>query len=131
MHLPMRHPLIYEIDVTRRCVHVRYHFQPTFVEWEETMERILSDSAYVAGFGMLLDRRYVMHPADPEYMRRLVDFVENTGSRSGGARWALLVTDSGSFDVARMAEQLAPSERIRAFRELEKARAWVAMERGQ
>ncbi|MDR3406737.1 MAG: hypothetical protein P4L99_29900 [Chthoniobacter sp.] len=124
----MRRPLNYEFDVARRCVHVRYDAQPVFEEWEETMERIFSDPAYVPGFGMLLDRRYVMHPADPEYMRRLVAFVENNNTRSSGARWALLVTDTGSFDMAKMAEQLAPSERIRAFRELEKAREWIAME---
>ena len=126
----MKHSLIYEIDHARRYVHVTYRFQPDFAEWENTMDRILRDPDYVPGLGILLDRRYLMHPADAEYMRRLVDYVERSDSRSGGARWAILVTDDGSFRMGRMAEQLVSSERIRAFRELEKAREWAALPTG-
>ena len=124
----MKRPLIYAIDPARRCVHVTYHSQPVFTEWEHTMEQILNDPAYVPGFGVLLDRRYVMHPADPEYIQRMVAYMENNRARTAGARWAILVTDPGSFDMAKLAEQLAPSDRIRAFRELEKAWEWVTKE---
>jgi len=123
----MKHSLIYEIDHIRRYVHVTYRFQPDFAEWEHTMDRILGDPDYVLGFGILLDRRYLMYPADAEYMQRLAAYVRASDIPSGGARWAILVTDDGSFAMGRMAEQLVSSERIRAFRELEKAREWAAM----
>ncbi|MEP6672921.1 MAG: hypothetical protein ABJF10_27405 [Chthoniobacter sp.] len=124
----MKRPLIYTIDPARRSVHVTYRSQPLFAEWESTMEQIFSDPAYVPGFGLLLDRRYIMHPADGEYIRSMVAYMEKNDTRTNGARWAILVTDPGSFGMARMAEQLAPSDHIRAFRELEKAWEWVTKE---
>jgi len=124
-------PLSYEIDENRREVRVTYLNQPSFEEWARTMEAILSDHRYCAGFGFLMDRRNITNPASIAYMQRLVQFVGAHQSQSGAARWALVVSGVASFGMARMAEGLDESESIRAFREIESARSWLASTGGQ
>ena len=119
-------PLVYKINPVERHVHVKYQAQPTFDQWESTMQEILHDPQYHAGFGFLLDRSHIWSPASTGYIHRLVDFAENHVAQSGGARWALLVVDFGSLGMARMAELLSLSAEIRAFLKFEEAKAWLA-----
>ncbi|MEP6672742.1 MAG: hypothetical protein ABJF10_26495 [Chthoniobacter sp.] len=122
----MDSPLEYEIDLARRCVVVTYYHQPTFAEWVDTMEFIFDDPKYQPGLGMLMDRRFLLAPATTEYIHRMVSFVEESHSRTGRARWALLVADIGSYGMARVAEQLGGRHLIRSFRVWEGALAWLA-----
>jgi len=119
-------PLVYKINQAERHVHVKYGAQPTFDQWEFTMQEILHDPQYEAGFGFLLDRSHIWSPASTNHIHRLVDFIENHGAESGGARWALLVVDFGSLGMARMAELLSLSAEIRAFLNFDEAKAWLA-----
>ncbi len=127
----MASPLSYEIDEHRQEVRVTYLRQPSFEEWAATMEAILADRRYRPGFGFLMDRRKIEKPASTTYMQRLVQFVRAHRPQSGAARWALVVGDVASFGMARMAEGLDPSETIKAFREIESARNWLASSGGQ
>ena len=122
----MASSLTYEIDENLRQVRVTYLEQPSFEEWARTMKAILADDRYAPGFGFLMDRRSIEKPASTAYMQRLVQFVDLHRPQSGAARWALVVGDVASYGMARMAEGLDASETIRAFREIESARSWLA-----
>jgi len=122
----MGNPLAYEIDPRAGRVHVTYGTQPTFDQWAATMERIIGDPQYETGFGFLLDRSRVTRPASTDYIHRMVNFIESCADRNGDARWALLVVDLGSFGMARMAELLSLSGKIRAFFIMEEAKTWLA-----
>jgi hypothetical protein len=122
----MNPPLSYDIDHVRGEVCVTYWEQPAFEEWARTMRTIFADGRYQRGFGFLMDRRSIIGPASTTYMQRLVQFVGVHRKDSGAARWAFVVSDAASFGMARMAEGLDTYETIRAFRDIEEARDWLA-----
>src|ERR1700733_5083914 len=121
----MEGPLYYEIQKPPGRVHVTYCTQPTFDQWAATMRSILREPHYEPGFGMLLDRSRVPHPAATAYIHQMVDFIERHAAQSGDARWAVLVADIGSYGMARMAEILGPTGKIRGFMVSEEAKAWL------
>ncbi len=120
-------PLSYSIDVPTRKVIVTYAAQPTFAQWAGTMDEIFIDPNFHPGFGVLLDRRAVILPAETDYVKRMVGFIDKRRDIAGPGRWAILVSDPGSFGMGRMAGQLSSCEySIRVFRELAEASAWLA-----
>ena len=122
----MECPLSYAISPTGQWVHVIYHEQPSFTQWSQTMAQILADPAYQLQTGVLLDRRTVLRPADTEYIKQMVNFIDRRQAVGWPSHWAILVGDPGSYGMGRMAEQLSDhSGSIRAFRELAEAIAWL------
>ncbi len=122
----MEVPLIYEFFEAERRVHVTYCVQPTFDQWASTMEEIFCHPKFEGRFGFLLDRSRISRPASSEYIHQMVNFIESHAAQSGDARWALVVVDTASFGMARMAEVLSASDKIRAFFDMDEAKAWLA-----
>jgi hypothetical protein len=118
-------PLQYEIDVPHRRVHVRYHRQPRFDEWETTMDEVFRDARLDTGFGIVLDRREVQRAASTDYIRRMVEFIDVKNEKFGQMLWAIVVADLTSFGVGRMAEQIANGATIRTFLNFEQALEWL------
>jgi hypothetical protein len=122
----MQVPLLYEIHEAERRIHVTYCVQPTFDRWVSTMEEIFRHPRFKARFGILLDRSRISRPASSDYIHRMVSFIESHAAQTGDARWALVVVDTASFGMARMAERLSASGRICAFFNMDEAKAWLA-----
>ena len=122
----MKGPLKYEIDEAERRIHVTYCVQPTFDQWASTMEEIFRHPHFEGRFGFLLDRSRIARPASTDYIHRMVNFIESHAAQSGDARWALVVVDTASFGMARLAEVLSVSGKIRAFFNMDEAKAWLA-----
>jgi hypothetical protein len=120
----MNAPLFVEIDIERRCAQVVYDAQPSFDQWQATVEAILDDARFQSGFGILLDRSGIYGPASSDYMLRLVHFV-NRNSKSNNVRWAIVTADLDSFGMGRMAEQLAQTGTIRTFKDRLAAELWL------
>jgi hypothetical protein len=119
------HPLEYEFDVERRRVHVTYHSQPRFDEWETTMDAVFEDARLRPAFGILLDRREVPRAATTSYIRSMVQYIDTKTLNFGPISWAIVVSDLTSFGVGRMAERISVAGTIRTFRDIDKARLWL------
>ena len=90
------------------------------------MQQILDDPKFRAGSGILLDRSKVPHPAATDYIHRMVDFIDNNAIQNEDSRWAIVVVDLSSFGMARMAELLSLSGKVRGFFVMDEAKAWLA-----
>jgi hypothetical protein len=119
----MNPPLSVEFDIGRRRAQIFYEAQPSFDQWQATIEAILQDARFQSGFGILLDRSRLSSPATSDYMVRLVHFVEQT--KIDGVRWAIVTSDPASFGMGRMAEQIAPEGTIRTFKDRREAEIWL------
>ena len=119
--------LSFAIDTSRPVAVLTYHEQPTFAEWSETMDRLLSDADGNPRLGVILDRRYVFLPADALYIRHMVRFLDDRRAAGKLGRCAIVVTDIGSYGMGRMAEEITnlPNS-IRTFRNLHDAKEWLA-----
>jgi len=127
----MEWPLSYEIDRSKCLVLVTYHEQPSFAQWMQTMDRIFADPAYHPQFGILLDRQKILRPAETEYIKQMVGYIDDRRTRGTLARWAILVCDIGSYGMGRMAEQLSScTHSIRTFKQKGDAEMWLANNRG-
>jgi hypothetical protein len=120
----MNQPLYVEFDVERRSVRVVYQTQPSFEQWKTTIKGIIEDPRFQSGFGILLDRSRILKPATPEYMSRLVDFVDQHALEID-ARWAIVTADLASFGIGKKAELSASKARIRAFTDRNAAELWL------
>jgi len=120
----MNKPLYVEFDVERRSVRVVYQIQPSFEQWKTTIEAVLEDPRFQSGFGILLDRSRILKPATSEYMRRLVDFVDQN-ALGIKARWAIVTSDLASFGMGRQAELSACKAYIRTFKDRTAAELWL------
>jgi hypothetical protein len=124
----MNTPLSVEFDMERRRAQVIYEAQPSFEQWQATVEAILRDARFRTGFGILLDRSGIHRPASSAYMLRLVHFVDRN-AKGNDVRWAIVTSDLASFGMGRMAEQLAQTGTIRTFKDLRAAELWLVGKR--
>ncbi len=123
----MEWPLSYVIDAPKRMVFVTYHEQPSFAQWSQTMGRIFEEPDYQPQMGIVLDRRAVFRPAETEYVRQMVRYIDRRRATVGASGWAILVGNLGSYGMGRMAEQLSDcTQSIRTFKRLEEAESWLA-----
>lgn len=105
---------------------VNYHRQPSFDEWRDTLEKIFADPQRQAGFGFLLNREWIVFPAEADYIMRMVDFIDEHQVAKAPIRWAIFVSDAGSFARGRLAEQLTKHKHsIRVFYRRPEADAWL------
>ena len=122
--------LSFTIDASRPVAIVRYHEQPTFAEWSEIMDRLLSDAHCNPQLGVILDRRYVFFPADEAYIQQMVRYLDSGRAAGKLARCAIVVTDMGSYGMGRLAEQITNLKgSIQTFRNLHDAETWLAGEK--
>src|SRR5689334_6687908 len=92
----------YKIDADRGLVLVTYHRPPTIEGGQQFLAQILVDPGYRPGFGFLLDRRQV-RAGTTHYVQSMVRLVDQHRKRMGSPYWAILVSDSESFGMGRMA----------------------------
>jgi len=90
------------------------------------MEEIICHPKFEAGFGFLLHRSRISRSVSSAYIHRMVHFIESHAGQSGDARWSLVVVDKASFEMARMAEIRSAAGKIRAFFNMDEAKAWLA-----
>lgn len=120
-------PLRVEIDAAARKVLVTYQTQPTFAEWKAAIEPVFRNPQYRPGFSFLLDRTAVAQPATTEHIRMLAEFIDARLREQGVSRWAIVVSDLGSYGMGRMLEQISEYQYcIRTFRSLDAAADWLA-----
>jgi hypothetical protein len=121
---PMNPPLSVVFDLECRRAQVVYEAQPSFEQWQATIEEILQDKRFRSGFGILLDRSRIPNPASSAYIHRLVDFADRH-ARDNVIHWAIVTCDITSFGMGRMAEQLAEAAKIRTFKNRRAAELWL------
>jgi hypothetical protein len=119
----MTKPLYVEFDVEHRSVRVVYQAQPSFEQWEATINEVFEDPRFQPGFGILLDRSRILKPATSEYMSRLLDFVDRHAEIA--ARWAILASDLASFRMGRKAETASSKANVRTFIDRHSAELWL------
>jgi hypothetical protein len=120
----MPKPLYVEFDVEHRRVRVVYQTQPSFEQWKTTIVEVVDDPRFQPGFGILLDRSRILKPATPEYMRRLVEFIDQLALKTD-ARWAIVASDLASFGMGRNAEMSASKANVRTFTDRNSAEYWL------
>lgn len=121
-----RPPLEYTVDVPNRRALVTYHRQPTSDEWKEHVEELFRDPSFQRDFAVLFDRTALTGAPDVEYVRKLVEYVDEMTRKHGPRRWVCVVNDIGSFGLGRMAEQTsAYPGTIRVFKTMPEAQAWL------
>lgn len=123
----MEAPLAYRIDSAKGLAVVTYRVQPAFEEWATTLNRLLTDPAFRPHFGVLFDRRSVSHPVTPEYIRKIIRFLDEKQTAHKMGHCATVVSDIASYGMGRMAEQISTiDESFRTFRTLHEAEQWLA-----
>ena len=116
----------YIIDKAARIVHFKYTGHPSFAEWAATMTSVFRDPDFQPGFSFLMDRRHVKIVPTTEYIRKVVAFDREHQAEFAMSRIATVVSESASFGMARMAEELSGTEdKLRVFNDIEEARRWL------
>jgi len=98
--------LQYAIDGECRVVRLTYSGEVTFADWTATMTAVFESPVYRPGFRFLLDRRLALSP-QIDYVKRAVEFTRAHRRRVVGSRWAVVVSNSSAFGMARFGQDLA------------------------
>lgn len=96
----------YSIDGEDRVVRLTYSGEVTFDEWTAAMRAVFETPEYRPGFRFLLDRRLALSP-QLDYVKRAVEFTRAHRRRVAGSRWAVVVSNSSAFGMARFGQELA------------------------
>jgi hypothetical protein len=128
MNMEQRENLSYSIDPLNHIVEFHFMGSPSFEEWVSVMYAVLSDRSFQSGYGFLSDRRGMADLPTTEYVRSVIGFLRGHYTAIGGRRWAILVSGTASYGMARMAQQLGhelpfPME---VFTDESKARRWLS-----
>ena len=121
----------YDIDHEAGVVTVRYESPLTFQAWRETMDRILADPEYQAGYDFIGDRRGVPDVPTTEYAQLVVDYFDMHRQQFAGAAWAHVVDArrDAVYGMARMVEILVNMKHVldaQVFEDEQEAWAWLA-----
>jgi hypothetical protein len=119
-------PVIYGIDEGERVVYLTTTGEPSFSEWRGALLAVFSDPSFRTGFDFISDRRRAKTPCH-EFVEQEVDFVREHERELGHCRWAVVVSDQATEDVARAVTMRAGLEGIDVgfFYDLAEARRWV------
>jgi len=119
-------PVRYRLDAAQRLVILTYEEPVTAAEWTATIEAVLADAAYEAGFNLLVDRR-ASSPPTRAFAEGVAAYVRQHRPQFGNARVAILVSDVAAFGMARMQEMLneSPTLETRAFKSESEAYDWL------
>lgn len=119
-------PVIYTIDRPTRVVYLSTVGDPSFDEWRDTLLSVFSDPAFETGFNFISDRRRATAP-DREFAEREIVFLREHEREIGRCRWAAVVPDPATDEVARMVTNRASMTDVEVgfFYDLAAARRWV------
>ena len=119
-------PVFYTIDRSERVVYLTTVGEPSFDEWRDTLLRVFSAPAFETGFNFISDRRRAGVPS-PEFAQQTIDFVREHEREIGPCRWAAVVADPATDQMARMVTSLASMAYVEVgyFYSLAEARRWV------
>lgn len=119
-------PVIYTIDRPERVVYLTTVGDPSFEEWREALLSVFADSAFETGFHFISDRRRATVPS-PEFAEQQVVFVREHEREIGRCRWAAVVPDPATDEVARNVTSRAHMKEVEVgfFYDLAAARRWV------
>jgi hypothetical protein len=119
-------PVIYSIDESERVVYLTTIGEPSFEEWRNALLAVFSDPSFVTGFDFISDRRRAKAPGR-EFVEQEVAFVREHEREIGHCRWAAVVPDRATEDVARSVSSRAGLQTIEVgfFYDPAEARRWV------
>lgn len=119
-------PVIYTIDRSERVVYLSTVGDPSFDEWRETLLGVFADPAFETGFHFISDRRRA-EPLSAEFIEREIVFVREHEREIGRCRWAAVVPDPATDEMARMVTSRAGMAEVEVgyFYDLAAARRWV------
>lgn len=118
--------VIYGIDERERVVYLTTFGEPSFEEWRDTLLAVFSDPSFKTGFHFISDRRRAKPPG-PEFVEHEVAFVREHAGDLGRCRWAAVVPNRATDEVARTVTNRAGIEGVEVgvFYNLTEARRWV------
>jgi hypothetical protein len=122
----MPSPLEHTFDPARRLVLVDYARQPTFEEWEATMDLVFADPRFQPTFRILLDRTRLSGAPLLVYVGQQVQYFERKRLRFPALRWAVIATDVYSYGLGQMAEKMVRPDTMRVFLGTREAMEWLA-----
>ena len=120
----------YWIDESTRTVHLVALGESTPEEWTTAMRAVLKSPAYRAGFGFLSDRRRAATATVP-FTENALGFVMMKQKELAGARFAVVVSNPASVEMARMGKDLAERAALpiaaEIFSDVGAAERWLRM----
>lgn len=121
-------PFTYKIDRASRIVSVTVSGRVTAEEALQAFDAMVSDPEFIPGMDVLSDHRQMETVLPVGFVSALINRVRTAGELMAGTRWAMVEVRAASYGMAMMASALAASMpvEIRAFRDPEDARAWLA-----
>ena len=119
-------PVIYSIDRGERVVYLTTVGVPSFDEWRDTLLAVFSDPSFETGFNFISDRRRGSVPGR-EFVEQEVVFVREHEREFGRCRWAAVVPDPATDEVARAVTNRACMEDVEVgfFYDPAEARRWA------
>lgn len=119
-------PVIYSIDESERVVYLTTIGEPSFEEWRDALLAVFSEPSFVTGFDFISDRRRAKAPGRG-FVEQEVAFVREHELEIGHCRWAAVVPDRATEDVARSVSIRAglPNIEVGFFYDPAEARRWV------
>jgi hypothetical protein len=123
-----RENLSYSIDPMNHIVEFHFMGSPSFEEWVSVIYAVLSDRSFQPGYGFLSDRRGMSNLPTTEDVRSVIGFLRKHYTAIGARRWAILVSDTASYGMGRMTQQLGHELPfpIEVFTDEAKARRWLS-----
>ena len=123
-----RENLSYSIDPMNHIVEFHFMGSPSFEEWVLVIYAVLSDRSFQSGYGFLSDRRGMSDLPTTEEVRSVIGFLRKHYTAIRARRWAILVSDTASYGMARMTQQLGHELPfpIEVFTDEAKARRWLS-----
>jgi hypothetical protein len=118
--------VIYSIDESERVVYLTTVGEPSFDEWRDTLLKVFSDPSFKTGFDFISDRRRATAPGR-EFVEREVAFVREHEREFGRCRWAAVVPDTATDEMARAVTKRAGMAEVEVgfFYDPAAARRWV------
>jgi hypothetical protein len=118
----------YRINPDERVVYLDIDAGPSFEEWRDAMQTLLSDPAFKTGFDFLSSRGPDAGPPSAEFTQKAAAFYRDYQSRFGRCRWASVVAgDATTYDTIRKLAIMSEGTDIQVmvFRDTEEARRWL------
>jgi hypothetical protein len=118
----------YRIDPDERIVYLDTTATPTFEEWHDAMQALLSDPAFETDFDFLSSRGPDAGPPTSEFTQKAAAFYRDNQARFGRCRWASVVAgDATTYDTIRKLALMSDGTNIQVmvFRDAEEARRWL------